>query len=1105
MAETAQPTAMIRQWARVASPRRAYVWLAGLCLAAIALVQLLGREPTPTHAVKCALGAQAVICLLLAWLQRDVGRVAPWRRAVQAAALLTLGLLTGVAGYFFGTGSGFAALIALLLILSGLLSGADEVRLPALNGWLAYLGVAIGQALAFTLVMVGTLPDRSLVIIVIPGHPMWHHAAAHVAIQGVFLAAFVFGRAFQRRYRKLAIEVERAVGAASRREALVVEARAEYRRALAAGRHGVFSGHKVGSYRLGKVLGRGGMGEVYEGVDVDAGTRAAVKLLRGDRLHDAEVVEGFLHETEVAQKVKSPHVAEVYEAGGIEERLPYLAMERLEGENLEQIIEGRGMLAPPELRSLVDDLARALDAIHAQGVVHFDVNPRNILHVADADGRGAWKLVDFGVAQLEAARSPDAMLAGSLRYLAPERLGGAFADAHADIYGMSASLYAAVTGHEPFDDVDPAGLHGAVTAQMPGSPGGRDDLPADVELALQIGLAKKPEDRFASATELREAFASALGGELDERWRARARDLAARTPWSDEQPASAGVTEAAPDPVDEADPEPAAGSVPEPRAVEPARPRHELVPEPGTSTRSGPSRLWQAAYLGKMRGFYASVIGVCLGGALLLGAIIRNRVALEFAWVCMAGIALAVLLHRYLVQRRRDDTVYWPWMLVGLLSVGPAYAIGLNSAFSSVVAVALFAGGLFRAAQRASWIDRRGLVLAAVCLSHGSAMVLILSGVVPDLGNVRLLQQGAPRWEPAVQHGLLLCIYAASFYAGRWVDGKHEALTARAQRAAQNAARQEALLATARAELDRALAREPGGIFSRLRIGDYEVGRLLGRGGMGEVYEATHAESGQRCALKLIRGDRVGDPLHLRRFVNEASALGRVHSRHVARVLDVGRVEDGLPYIAMEYIDGRSLDVILRDEDRLGLDDLRNLVRDVTAGLSDVHGAGIVHRDLKPHNVILTESETGAIWKLVDFGVAKLADAGATTQRIIVGTPRYMAPEQALGKRVDARSDLYSFCLVVYRALTGRPAFTSDDPTHVAHLARSTGPPDPGAYVELSEELELVLRIGLAADPGDRFATAAELSRAFADAFDDALDPKVARRGQALMRREPWS
>jgi serine/threonine-protein kinase len=347
-------------------------------------------------------------------------------------------------------------------------------------------------------------------------------------------------------------------------------------------------------------------------------------------------------------------------------------------------------------------------------------------------------------------------------------------------------------------------------------------------------------------------------------------------------------------------------------------------------------------------------------------------------------------------------------------------------------------------------------------------------------------------------------VYLGAFFAGSVVDRSYQALTVRAEATARDAAAKEALLVTARAELDRALSGAGEGLFTGTRVAGYLVGRLLGRGGMGEVYEGREVDGDERVAIKLLRRDRLGDARALRRFTIEASALRRVHSPYVAAVRYVSGADDDVSCIAMEYIDGVSLSALLRERERLEPRLVRSVIEDVGRGLHDVHRAGVIHRDVKPQNILLTDQGPGQRWKLVDFGAAKLVGPeAATTHHVIIGTPRYMAPEQVAG-RADARSDLYSLCLVAYRALTGRPAFGGRDPVEIARVAAAGGPPDPSALVEISPDVALCLRIGLAAKPEDRFATASELLAAFDAAFDDRLEPHVRARARELLRRAPW-
>jgi serine/threonine-protein kinase len=502
-----------------------------------------------------------------------------------------------------------------------------------------------------------------------------------------------------------------------------------------------------------------------------------------------------------------------------------------------------------------------------------------------------------------------------------------------------------------------------------------------------------------------------------------------------------------------------------------------------------------------MRVFTLGLTGLIVGSAGVFAVVVPSRAALGVAFGCMAGIVAVAWIHFAMVARRHD--LYWPYIVIGVLSVGPAYAIGLHSAMGGPLAVLLFVGGLFRAEQRGTWRNQRGPVVVGIILSHTLLFVLLLAGVVPDLGNSPVVKPHLSTAAVVVLHFMLQGIYFGAFLAGHAVDRRYEALLRQAEAATRKVALKEAQLADARAELDAVLARESRGIFSGLRIGGYQLGRLLGRGGMGEVYEASSVADGARVALKLVRGDRVAEPRNLKLFVEEAAALGRVQSPHVARVFAVGGIGEELPYLAMELVDGRTLAELLRGRGRLPLGEVADLVRDVARGLADVHDAGVLHLDLKPHNVILA----GGVWRLVDFGVARLAGAppgtGESRDRTwIMGTPSYMAPEQATGGAVDARSDLYSAGTIVYRALTGRPPFVGDHPADIARAAMSGAPPDPRAWTALPDDVAAALRVGLAARPDDRYASAREFGTAFADAFEGRLPDAVRRRAAALA---PWT
>ena len=270
-------------------------------------------------------------------------------------------------------------------------------------------------------------------------------------------------------------------------------------------------------------------------------------------------------------------------------------------------------------------------------------------------------------------------------------------------------------------------------------------------------------------------------------------------------------------------------------------------------------------------------------------------------------------------------------------------------------------------------------------------------------------------------------------------------------------------------------------------LGDrYEVGPLLGRGGMAEVHEGRDTRLGRRVAVKLLRSDLARDPVFQARFRREAQSAAALNHPNVVAVYDTGEdsvLEAGgaparLPYIVMEYVAGRTARDLLREngDDSGGVGVARAV--DVTVGVLDAleysHRAGIVHRDIKPANVMVTPR--GGV-KVMDFGIARaIADASATmTQtQAVLGTAQYLSPEQARGESVDARSDLYSTGCLLYELLTGRPPFVGDSPVSVAYQHVREVPQPPSRFnPDVGDALDRVVLKALAKDRDDRYPDAA--------------------------------
>lgn len=275
----------------------------------------------------------------------------------------------------------------------------------------------------------------------------------------------------------------------------------------------------------------------------------------------------------------------------------------------------------------------------------------------------------------------------------------------------------------------------------------------------------------------------------------------------------------------------------------------------------------------------------------------------------------------------------------------------------------------------------------------------------------------------------------------------------------------------------------------------YVVTELLGEGGMGKVYLARHVKLPRQAAIKVLHPRMVKDADAIARFNREATNASRIDHDRVARVFDFGETSDGLVYLAMEYVEGRTLKRLLAEDGPMAPARTARVVRQIAEGLDAAHRLDIVHRDLKPDNILVAKDDRGADrCKVVDFGIAKAIGSGerALTQTgFVVGTPEYMSPEQLLGQDIDHRSDVYALALVAYQCLTGETAFDSKTPDR-GLMARLTSEPRSLETVRPDkrwpEQLQTVFNKGLARDRDRRYGSAL----AFADDFDLAASAKPA-------------
>jgi serine/threonine-protein kinase len=267
--------------------------------------------------------------------------------------------------------------------------------------------------------------------------------------------------------------------------------------------------------------------------------------------------------------------------------------------------------------------------------------------------------------------------------------------------------------------------------------------------------------------------------------------------------------------------------------------------------------------------------------------------------------------------------------------------------------------------------------------------------------------------------------------------------------------------------------------------GKYEIVRLLGEGGMGAVYEGINTRIHRRVAIKVLHGNVSGNEEAITRFEREAQAAGRIGSEHIVEVLDLGDLPSGDRYMVMEFLEGEALnDRITRG--RMNPRIVAQMMVDMLEGLKAAHAAGIVHRDLKPDNVFLLTNRNGKkdFVKIVDFGISKFNVVGGefsmTRTGAVMGTPYYMAPEQAKGgKEVDHRVDLYAVGVILYQAVVGRVPFDAETFNELLFKIVLETPPSLFEQVEGIDPsfVEIVDR-AMAREPAARFQTAVEFQKA---------------------------
>jgi eukaryotic-like serine/threonine-protein kinase len=279
--------------------------------------------------------------------------------------------------------------------------------------------------------------------------------------------------------------------------------------------------------------------------------------------------------------------------------------------------------------------------------------------------------------------------------------------------------------------------------------------------------------------------------------------------------------------------------------------------------------------------------------------------------------------------------------------------------------------------------------------------------------------------------------------------------------------------------------------YQAKQLGQYKLKRLIGSGGMGEVYLGEHLLMKRPCAIKIIRPEKAGDPKVLARFEREVQAIAKLSHWNSIDIFDYGRADDGTFYYVMEYLPGMNLAELVQRYGPMPSARALHLVRQVCEALREAHGLGLIHRDIKPANIFA--AARGGMFdvaKVLDFGLAKpLTDVTAaqlTQEGTITGSPLYMSPEQALGDREpDAKSDIYSLGAVLYFLVTGRPPFEDENSMKVL-IAHAHEPPQPPSQYnrQVPDDVEMIIMRCLQKNTLDRYQSAPELAMALEECDD---------------------
>ena len=492
-------------------------------LCVVGLIGQLGYSGHPTLRIAMA-AAQSILGSVATWVWWRARDDARWSHRVFRVFGLTAALSSLVFIHFLGVFSPVTVVVVLGLGFFGL--GDDSKMAVPIS--VAVALVYMGSALLVTFHVV---PDLGLFA------PKGVPVPARVAMLGMVTATMLMQLWQARLGRRATMEaIERsneAIRLARTREAQLEEAKENLDAAIraGAGKSGRYTGTLAGRFRLEHIVGRGAMGEVYSARTEGSEDRAAVKLLHIGKLEEPELVSRFLREAEVARRVRGPNLVNVLEVGNAHDGSPYIAMELLEGGDLATLLRGKTSLSLAEVVTLVDDVARGLEVLHAAGVVHRDLKPANLF--LSQGPPPAWKILDYGVSKLRESTMTEDQVVGTPGYMSPEQAQGGKVDGRSDIFALGAVAYRTLTGRRPFTGTGtPQLLYQVVYAQPVRPREIAASLPRDIELVLAIALAKRPEARFPTSIAFATAMRLASQNALDQKMRVHGERIVRASPWS---------------------------------------------------------------------------------------------------------------------------------------------------------------------------------------------------------------------------------------------------------------------------------------------------------------------------------------------------------------------------------------------------------------------------------------------------------------------------------------------------------------------------------------------------------------------------------------------